>query len=238
MNVQIIGLLKDMIILFLACLAAFTFRGFFRALVAKWMGDNTAYSQGFMTLNPLVHVNVGGLSLMLLIVWGLGALLSDFFHHNFLFAFLVLMGLRWVYPVPFEPRNFTRIKLGMVTTILAGPFGYFLLTLVCLYVRAHFPFHRVPVGVAKGLFEIFTRTLYLSSFFGVFSFIPIPPFDGGRLLKFLLPYSEKGVMAWLEEYGYYVLLALFVLPVVRELFFGSISILSVGIVTLLSKLVF
>ena len=42
-----------------------TMVGYFRALIAKWMGDDTAEHQGFLTLNPAVHADLFGLILLI-----------------------------------------------------------------------------------------------------------------------------------------------------------------------------
>ena len=61
------------------------------------MGDNTAYRQGRLTLNPLVHIDP------------LGTLA------------LVLFGFGWAKPVQINPLNFENPKKGMMLSALAGP---------------------------------------------------------------------------------------------------------------------
>jgi len=74
MQRQFMELLSSIATIFPAFIIVFTFRGFARAAVALWMGDSTAQRDGFLTLNPLAHVNVVGLSLILLAVIVLGGL--------------------------------------------------------------------------------------------------------------------------------------------------------------------
>lgn len=238
MSEQIIYLIRNLAILFPAFLMVFTFRGFSRAIVAKWMGDETAYQEGFVSLNPLAHVNIAGLSIILLVVFLLGALLLGQLPPRMLYIFLILIGVRWIYPVPFEPGNFRKIKRGAVFTILAGPIGCFLLALIFMYFRAYLPINLVPPGIAKSLIEIFDTTIGLSAYFGVLTFIPIPPFDGGRILEFVLSYDKQWIVSWLEEYSFIILLSLFLLPVVSDIFFGAVSYLAFLIISFLSMLVF
>jgi len=47
-----------------------TLAGFFRALVAKKMGDDTAQQAGFLTLNPFAHVDLLGLAFLCLTYFG------------------------------------------------------------------------------------------------------------------------------------------------------------------------
>jgi len=223
-NHAVSELLRDIAILFPVLLIVFTFRGFFRALVARWQGDNTAYQHGYLTLNPLAHVDISGVLLVLLIVFVLGAVMGGRYTRQMLYALLIMIGVRWTYRVPFEPRNFTKMKRGVILTLLAGPIGCFLLSLISMYLLAYIPFSLFNPGVTKTLVEIFIEIIRLSVWFGVLGLIPIPPFDGGRLLQFLLPYSKQATLAWLEEYSIFVILVLFFLPVTSDIFIGFLSI--------------
>ena len=230
--------IRDIAVLFPAFLLVFTFRGFSRAIVARWMGDNTAYHEGFVTLNPLAHVDIFGLSLVLLFVYLLGLLLGGHAPRSMLYILLIFMGVRWTYPVPFEPRNFKKLKRGAVLTILAGSLGCFLLVYLFLYLHKYIPYNRMALGAALTLKSICDTVIMLSAYFGVLALVPIPPFDGGKLLQFVLPYSKQGIVTWLEEYSLFILLGLFLLPVVSDIFFGTIGFLGIMIISLLSYIVF
>lgn len=237
LNNNIMLLVRDVAILFPAFITVFTFRGFSRAIMAKWMGDDTAEREGFLSLNPLAHVDIFGLSIVILVIFFLAGLLGGNVPRAMLYIVLIFMGIRWTYSVPFEPRNFKKFKRGSVLTILASSLGCFLLTYVFLYFQKYFPFSRVPIGVSKSLQGIFGTIILLASYFGVLALLPIPPFDGGRLLQIVLPYSKQRIVTWLEEYSMFILIALFVLPVVSDVFFGAISFLGILVVYLLSGLV-
>lgn len=237
-NSHMMELLRDMAVLFPAFLIVFTFRGLARALIAKWMGDHTAYHEGFVSLNPLMHVDIMGLTLVLLVVYGLSYFIGGRVPHSMLYVFLIFMGVRWIYPVPYEPRNFRNLKRGMILTILGGSLGCFFLVFVLLYAQKYLPFNMFAIGVARTLRSIISTVVMLAAYFGVLALIPIPPFDGGKLLEFVLPYSKRGIIQWLEEYSLFILLALFLLPVVSDVFFGLIGLFAIMIVKLLSMLVF
>lgn len=56
---------------FVAYLIAVTLANFFRAAVAEKMGDDTAEQLGFLTLNPIVHIDPVGLGVLFLFYsWG------------------------------------------------------------------------------------------------------------------------------------------------------------------------
>ena len=58
--------------LILMYLVLVTAVGYFRALIAKWFGDDTPEQYGFLSLNPLVHADMMGLLALLLLNVGWG----------------------------------------------------------------------------------------------------------------------------------------------------------------------
>ncbi len=239
MNQDFLLLIRDVAILFPAFLAVFTFRGFARAMVAKWMGDRTAVDSGFATLNPLAYVDVAGLSIILLVVFVLGALLGGGqIPRSMLLILLIFMGVRWAYTVPFEISNFRNLKWGALLTILASPLGCFLLSFIFLYVQRYLPLANLSGEITTSLLSIVEAGTDLAIYFGVLELLPIPPFDGGQLLRVLLPYSKQGIVSWLEEHSLYIMLGLFFVPVVSDFFFIFIQMLGFGIKALLLIFVF
>ena len=63
-------------------------------LVALWLGDTTARDAGRLTLNPLRHIDIWGLLMM------------------------VICGFGWAKPVPVNMYNFKNPKRGMALTAL------------------------------------------------------------------------------------------------------------------------
>jgi|SaaInlLV_10m_DNA_2_1039722.scaffolds.fasta_scaffold39024_2 Zn-dependent protease len=222
---NIMKVLSGIAILFPAFLLVFTFHGFFKALFATWMGDDTPKRSGFLSLNPLVHIDIVGIIITLSFIFFLGVFLPGTSSRSFLIVFLIILGVRWTNPVPINEGNFKNEKLGVVLTALAGPIGSFVLALLGMYVIAHFPFSLVPQNVTLTVVEIFSSIIQLALFFGVLDLIPIPPFAGGRLLKYALPVSAQGFVSKMEEYSFIILLVLLLVPGVSEAFFGSVSML-------------
>src|SRR3972149_8195029 len=72
MNVRTAEILISMITFFLAYLAVVTVAGAFRAWVTKKMGDDTAEYFGLLTLNPLAHVDLIGLTFLFIFLFGWG----------------------------------------------------------------------------------------------------------------------------------------------------------------------
>jgi Zn-dependent protease len=217
------ALLSKIAILFPAFVLVFTIRGFAKALSAKLMGDDTAQNEGFLTLNPVAHIEFFGVLITLLLIFIIGAFIPDIFTTTFLIILLILLGVRWTRQAPINEGNFKNYKTGVIVTTLAVPIGNFFLALTCLYFLKYFPFTRFPDYVFISLQEMINAIIELTVFFGVLDLLPIPPFDGGRLLEFILPDSMHRSIEWLENNSIYILLVLFCLPVVNDLFFALIS---------------
>jgi len=237
MSAQFADLVRDVAILFPAFLFVFTFRGFFKAWVAKIMGDKTAYVTGFLTLNPVAHVDVFGLLIILLGLFLIGGMLPGLLPRALLFLMLIALGVRWTFPIPINERNFSNRRRGMIVTTLAGPAGNFFLALIFLYLRIYLPFHLLSFNVAIPLAQVCSAVTEMAIYFGVIDLIPIPPFDGGYLLAYLAPPSFQDTVRILEQYSLFILLSLFLLPGVSDLFFGFLSGAVYGIRRLLLVLV-
>ena len=217
-------LLSMIATLFPAFLVVFTIRGFFEALVAYWMGDDTAKRAGFLSINPLAHVDLVGVTTTMAIIFFLGMLFPGSTPRSLLFTLLIIMGVRWVYHIPIEERNFKFERLGTILTALSGSIGNFVLALWMMYFVAYFPFSSFSKPVVKTVFDISRTIIDFTLFFGVINLIPIPPFDGGRILRVVLPRAAQRFVDTLEEYSLFILMGLFVIPVISDLFFGVIGI--------------
>lgn len=236
-NHEMLELLNLLAMIFPAMIVVFTFRGFFKALVSKWMGDNTAYRYGFVTLNPTAHIHVVRLFIVLFVLFFIGGLLSGFMSRAFLVMILILFGARFSIPVPINESNFKNHSLGVIFTTLVAPFGGFLVALFFMYLTKYFPVSLFPLYVYKSFKEVFSVVIEFCVFFGVLDLLPIPPFDGGRLLRVILPKAWQGAVDWLEQYSIFVFLFLFFTPVISNYFFGFIHLFGLLIKIGLSLLV-
>ena len=182
------------------------------AYAAYKLGDNTARDMGRLTLNPLKHLDPVGAICMLL------------FH------------VGWAKPVPINPRNFKNPKKGFAITAIAGPlsnivmafFGALLYLIILaslrgvLFVRDSFEYNFWNNVL---LFVSLFHTINLG--LGIFNLLPIPPFDGSRILNVVLPpkayfgimkYERKiyyGVLIWLLI-GDYVASMLRMIPLIAN----------------------
>jgi Zn-dependent protease len=167
------------------------------AWTASYLGDQTARMQGGVTLNPAYHADlIGTLLFPALIIFG------PFI--GFTMFSGVLVG--WAKPTPVITRNFQKIRRDDNLTTLAGPAANLLIAFVAFLVLA-----VISIGVPGGhalvqatlnggiavglptalpafvLLCILAIEINVGLFF--FNLLPIPPLDGSRLLRNLLPYN-------------------------------------------------
>ena len=114
-------------VLVAASLLCITFHETCHGLVAYWLGDPTAKRAGRLTLNPLRHIDIGGLLMMALFRFG------------------------WAKPVPVDMRYFKHPKRDMALTAAAGPLSNVLLA----YVFALFFYYVEIISAGLAVFNVF-----------------------------------------------------------------------------------
>ncbi len=155
-----------------AVLIALTVHEYSHGYTAYKMGDCTARNLGRLTLNPIKHIDP------------IGALCMLFFH------------VGWAKPVPINPRNFKNPKRGFALTALAGPVSNIALAFITAPI--YLVLFRTLIGYGGATsdfgYKLLDNTLtFVAIFFsvniglGIFNLLPIPPFDGSRILNVVLP---------------------------------------------------
>lgn len=191
------------------------------AWTAWKLGDDTARSQGRVSLNPLRHLDpVGSVLLPALLLWRN----AD-----------VLFG--WARPVPVVREKLRDAQRDHMVVSFAGPgvnlvvclAAFLLLLAACFAVRAAWPgassFHLAqPFGVmavaglpsprALGGVLLFLRELLFTSLvLGCFNLLPVPPLDGSWILSGLLPGKGQAVYEQLRRWSFVLFLVLVLTPV-------------------------
>jgi len=178
----------------LPVLFAITLHEAAHAYAAKYFGDNTAYSQGRMSLNPLVHIDIWGTIVIPVLM---------FLFTPFVFGYAK--------PVPVEFGRLRNPKRDMAWVSLAGPLANFVMAvlwlilgvlLVFFQVGEEFPHKMAQAGIVVNLLIM------------AFNLLPIPPLDGGRVVTAMLPHRAAYAFARIEPYGFFIVLALVMLRVV------------------------
>jgi Zn-dependent protease len=231
-------LLNDITILFFVFLFVFTFKGFFQAIITKLMGDSTAQDEGFLTLNPLSHVDILGLFAVLSVYLIVGLIFSETLPREMLFILLVTFGARMIIPIPINDSNFRHYVWGGIVTSLSGAIGNFLLALCAMIITRLLMVMPLPAYALISFLGIIKTLVNIAVIFGLLDLVPLPPFDGGRLLRYVLPYSKQYIVLWLEEYSFFILLILFFAPGISDLFFGTLSVASGYIKSFMFSVIF
>lgn len=165
-----------------------------------WMahicGDDTAYMNGRVTLNPFAHLDP------------LGALM------------MLFVGFGWAKPVPVNFRNLNRPKRDIALVSLAGPVSNLIMGFVFTGVHTaiyHFATYSETMQVIYSAFYI---AAVLNIGLAVFNLIPLPPLDGSKVLACLLPGRVAARYLMWERYFYIVMLVLIVgdnIPVIGNI---------------------
>ncbi|MGC9222998.1 MAG: site-2 protease family protein [Terracidiphilus sp.] len=191
----VIGVFEFVILLF-----SLSFHECAHAWMASRLGDQTARMQGRITLNPMVHADpIGTLLFPALVIFG--PLIG------FSLPFLLI---GWAKPTPVITRNFSKIVRDDNLTSLAGPASNLILVGVALMgllvmevvmpggsgiVITSFAaaLHMGDPSTAQPVALLFSLAIYINLSLLFFNLLPIPPLDGSRVVRNLLPYNAVRV---------------------------------------------
>ncbi len=182
-------------ILYLGLLVLLTFHEFGHAWMALKCGDDTALSQGRVSLNPLVHLDlIGTVAVpLLLIVLAPGG----FF-------------VGWAKPVPVNPDNMRNPRSDDIMVTLAGPWMNLLLAIAIMGLA------RLGVMLhSGGMTEVCLNISHLSLLLCFFNLLPIPPLDGSQVVRGLVGMSYETYLR-IARYGIFVLILVLQIPVVQQ----------------------
>ncbi|HZG53088.1 MAG TPA: site-2 protease family protein [Pyrinomonadaceae bacterium] len=174
------------------------------AWMSNRFGDDLAYQQGRVSLNPVTHVDPIGTLLFPAIAFFTGAPL-----------------LGWARPTPVNPLRWREKRKANFWVSLAGIIGNLAIAVVVgfiirgLYhagqIMPHpFAYSIIPVDSNSSAMEAITALLRI--FFmtnvglAVFNLFPIPPLDGSKVLASILPESFGSAIESIEQYGFILLM--------------------------------
>ncbi len=159
--------------------------------VSYKQGDPTARNLGRITLNPLKHFDILG------------------------FICMVFFRVGWAKPVPVNARYYKNPRKGMAITAAAGPVSNLILAFIGVI---GYEFSRLWLAsftevstlgnIAYTICCFFNLLAWCNISLAIFNLIPVPPFDGSRILYvFLPPKYYFGIM----KYEQIIMIAMLVL---------------------------
>lgn len=160
--------------------------------VAYKLGDDTAKTDGRLTLNPLKHLDpIMSIALPLLLLLSGGP---------------VFGGAK---PVPVDSRKLKHGAWGMALVALAGPLTNILLAFLG-FLLGYFTgaFSLAGLGTLWG--RVIGSFVMINLGFGIFNLIPIPPLDGSRVLYAISPDPIRRLLEKIEPFGMMIVLILVV----------------------------
>ncbi|MBU1119695.1 site-2 protease family protein [Patescibacteria group bacterium] len=164
-------------------LIASTVHEYAHGWAAYKLGDPTAKAAGRLTLNPLKHIDpIGAIS-------------------------MILFRFGWSKPVPINEYNFERREVDTALTALAGPVSNLLLALFAGFINLVF---KPDLNFIFGTILVVFASINIS--LAVFNLIPIPPLDGHKIVRAILPKRIRYYWEKLEKFSIIIIL-LFILPI-------------------------
>jgi len=162
--------LRRGLIFYIVLIASLCIHEWAHAITAHKLGDDTPDREGRVTLNPIAHMDLlGSVIFPLLCIFVLpGGLLFG-----------------WGKPVNIDISNFRHRRRDEILTTLAGPGSNLALALIAAIVGG------ILFRFEPRTAELFVQLIGINVLLAVFNLIPLPPLDGGRVMRHIAGMTEE-----------------------------------------------
>jgi Zn-dependent protease len=210
-------LAQDAAVLAIFLLVAFPVHEFSHAWTAYRLGDSTARWQGRLSLNPIVHFDpIGGSLLAISII-------------------LAGIGIGWAKPTPVNPYNLRYGRRGEALVAVAGPISNLIMAVIVaipLRIILSDPAMLATVrssGISVFVLNVAYLFVEIDVLLMIFNLLPIPPLDGWHALLGLVDARTAYNLKPFEQYGFVVLILIILLaPTFIGQLAGTITTFLVG----------
>ncbi|MBN1898484.1 MAG: site-2 protease family protein [Spirochaetes bacterium] len=163
MNIQVlIEAIRELLILLPAILVAITLHEYAQGYLAVKLGDPTPSDTGLFGFRPMYYIDSLG------------------------FLFFVAFGYGWARAIPVDSRNFKKPFLYSLYVYLSGMgVNLFVAIMFILLIILYKP---APEGY---IYNLFMQIIRINMNYFIFSFFPLLPLSGGRLIAVLWDFYPR-----------------------------------------------
>ena len=182
--------LRSGVIFYIIFIASLCVREYAHAWMVNRLGDPNPAAQGRVSMNPMVHMDlIGSVIFPLICIF--------IFKGNFVFGWGKML-------IP-NSSFFENRRKGEVLAALAGPTANFLLLVVVSVIGG------IAYRYDPRIVSLYEAVLIINVLLIVLNILPIPPRDGGVLLKHVLRLSEETYLQ-IAQYGFLFWVAVILIP--------------------------
>ena len=194
-------LIPQLVIYMVVLLLAISAHEAAHAWMSSKFGDDTARLLGRVTLNPVAHTDPIGTLLIPIAGFIFGAMGGGRFP---------LIG--WGKPTPVNPLRWRNKDVANVMVSIAGILANLLIAVIAVailkFLRMSGVIDARSDSTQEPVILFLDNLLIMNISLAVFNLLPFPPLDGSKVLETFLPASMQPVLAFLEQYGYWLLILL------------------------------
>ncbi len=194
--------LEHLPVIIVIMLIAFSVHEFAHAWTAWKFGDDTAYREGRVTLNPLSHLDWIGM------------------------LFLVIAGFGWAKPVPVRRSRFKKPRQMNIMVTAAGPISNLLLAFLLMFIFYALlnlkVFNNMSPDLFNNLQTFMNYWLNINLALFLFNQLPIPPLDGYRIVEEFLPLKTRMIIQENSQWITFGFLIIVFIPPLRNATIGQL----------------
>lgn len=224
-GIEIVPLISHLLIFMVVLLLAISAHEAGHAWMSYKFGDDTAYNQGRVTLNPVSHTDPIGTLLIPIVAFIAGAIGGAL-------GSIPLIG--WGKPTPVNPLKWRNKDLANVMVSAAGILANIILIFIGIILA------KILMTQGFTAIDFFSKStnpliifvgdlMLLNLSLAVFNLLPFPPLDGSKILQTFLPESANPVFEMLEQFGFLILMLFIYVGlfgfIIRPFFYGLLYIL-------------